>query len=107
MRIVVIAVAGLLVVGGIGGAAIALMPTGDGTPLDSIRVEAPQSISPAPPAPQQPTARPALPPPSARTPPPADSRGVPQPPPPVVQSPQRGGWDDDDDDDRDDGGDDD
>lgn len=110
MRTIVIALAGLLVVGAIGGAAIAMMPTSNTTPLDAIRVEAPQSINPVPPAPRSSAAP--VPPPApspTNTPPPADSRGVPQPPPPVVQAPPRGadGWDDDDGDDWDDDDDDD
>lgn len=108
MRTIVIALAGLLVVGGIGGAAIAMMPSSNTTPLDAIRVEAPQSINPVPPAPRNPTAQAPPPAPRPSAPPPADSRGVPQPPPPVVQAPPRGDdWDDDGDDgDDDDWGDD-
>lgn len=101
VRALLIALAGLLVVGGIGGTAIALMPTGNPAPLDAIRVEAPPKIPTAPPpGPAQPPSPPPSPPP---TPPPADSRGVPQPPPPVDDD----DWDDGDDrDDGDDGDDD-
>ena len=111
MRTLAIALAGLFAVGAIGAATIAMVPTGEGTPVDSIRVDAPAGVAPIPARTASPSPPPTAPlrgTPAPTRPAPADQRGVPQPPPPVLQAPaNRGGDDDSDDDGDDDGGDDD
>lgn len=115
MRTLLIALAGFAVVGGIGLATFALLPTADGGPLHPIQVNSPDRIEPI--APQQLTppqfTRPQETPspvPSAPAPAPTDSAGVPEPPPALWRDDTPGGnkWGDDGDDwGDDDGGDDD
>lgn len=100
MRTVIFVLVGLVLLTGVGATTVALWPSADGEPIESILVEAPRQSPPVPPAQREtrPTIAPVAPPVSA-PPPPVDVRGVPDPPPAV--SGGGAGWQDDDGDDGD------
>ncbi|MFC7671940.1 hypothetical protein ACFQWH_02605 [Mycolicibacterium sp. GCM10028919] len=101
MRTLLVVLVGLGVVAGVGATAVAVMPTSDGDPIRSIRVDAPQRIQPVLPAPPDvlpnPPSEPppTVPTPAVAPPPPAPSAGVAEPPPAVWRGDDADDWDDD------------